>query len=304
MHSPIYIIGATSTGKSDFAVQLAERISGEVVSADSRQVYTELNLLSGKITPPEMRGVPHHMLSVTSLLDAPYTVSEYQKATSLVLENLEAKSKPAILCGGTGMYISSILHGHTYPEIPPNNTLREELSAKSAPELFELLQKADPVRAQNIDRHNKVRLVRALEIVTAIGTVPILQNSISYKQKNPPQIVQLVLPDEILKERIHRRIIARIEHGMIEELQTILHSGVSEEYLIKLGLECRYTLEYIKGIQTKEDYIKILFQKTWQYARRQRTWFRQYTGVVYVDPQDEAMREQVLRDYIKNTLKE
>src|SRR5258708_296896 len=164
----IAIVGPTASGKSTLAVNLAREFNGEVISADSRQVYKGIDIGTGKITKREMRGVLHYLLDVASQ-ESTFTVAQFQKLGMQAIKKILAKGKLPIICGGAGFYIDSLLYDYALPSIPPNAALRKKLEKRSAAKLFRELKKPDPVRAKNIDRFNKRRLVRALEIVYATG---------------------------------------------------------------------------------------------------------------------------------------
>ena len=167
----IIILGQTSTGKSDFAVEIAKQVNGEIISADSRQVYIGMDLGTGKITKKEMRGVPHHLLDILSP-NKTFTVNDFQKIANKKIEEIIKKGKVPIICGGTGFYIDAVVDGTVFPNVPPNKKLREELSKKSSEELLKILIKLDKDRAENIDINNGVRLIRAIEIAKSLGSVP------------------------------------------------------------------------------------------------------------------------------------
>ncbi len=160
----IVIPGPTASGKSNLAVKLAKKFNGEIISADSRQVYKGLDIGSGKITKKEMRGVPHYLLDVASPKRT-FTVSQYQKLAKKALEKILAKNKLPIVCGGTGFYIDALIYNYNLPAIPPQPKLRKQLEQKSTEELFEQLKKIDLKRAENIDKNNRRRIIRALEII-------------------------------------------------------------------------------------------------------------------------------------------
>lgn len=284
----IVVYGPTSSGKSDYAVKIALEIGkdkAEIISADSRQVYTELNLLSGKITETEMSGIPHHMLSITSVAND-YSASDYANdAYKIVLEIL-AKGKTPIICGGTGFYIQALinkLNNTTLPEVPPNKILREKLIKLSAEELFEILKKKDKVRAKNIDAKNKVRLIRALEIIEALGKVPKInqQGSTSIKKSEYNfEYIGLDLDDQVLKEKITKRLAERISDGMLDEAKKV-YKLIGSEKMKNLGLECKYTALFIEGEITQDELKSQLATKIWQYAKRQRTWFKAKIKIKY-----------------------
>src|SRR3989344_5936444 len=171
----VVILGPTASGKSDLAVILAKKYNGEVISADSRQVYKGLDIGTGKITKGEMRGVRHHLLDVANPRKQ-FTASDFVRLTNLTVVKIVNENKLPIICGGTGFYIDAILGDKQIPEVPPNDKLRKELEKKSTEELFKMLKKLDPERAENIDSKNPRRLVRAIEICNKLGKVPSLQN--------------------------------------------------------------------------------------------------------------------------------
>ena len=186
----LVILGPTATGKSDIAVHLAKKFDGEVVSADSRQVYRGLDIGSGKITKHEMKGVTHHMLNVVSPKNT-YTAARFAYDANRIVEKILSKKKLPIIVGGTGMYIDALVDGVMFPEVPPNPLLRKKFEKKSTEDLFRLLKKKDSVRAKTIDKHNRRRLIRALEIVALLGKVP------SQKKKSifTPLHIGLLLSD-------------------------------------------------------------------------------------------------------------
>jgi tRNA dimethylallyltransferase len=276
----IVILGQTSTGKSDFAVSLAKRVNGEIISADSRQVYKGLNLLSGKITKKEMGGVPHHLLDVVSAKKV-FSVAEFQKKAAKAIDQILKKKKIPILVGGTGFYIDAVVSGQVLPEVPPNLALRKKSQNMTLSNLVKKLYKLDPERAKTIDQNNKVRLIRAIEIAAALGKVP------EIKQKDSPyEIIKigLTLPDEVLKKKIHARLLKRIQQGMLKEAKKLHDSGVSWKRMNELGLEARFAAHYLQGKLSKADMLSQLETAIWHYAKRQKTWFKRDSTIRWVDP--------------------
>ena len=266
----VVVVGPTASGKSGFAVKLAKKIKGEVISADSRQVYKGLNIGTGKITKKEMMGIPHHLLDVVSPKRI-FTVTQYRKLTLKAIQDIWKRGNTPILCGGTGFYIQSVIDGINIPNVKPNSKLRRELNKESAEELFQQLKKKDPERARTIDARNKVRLVRALEIVDSLGSVPMLK-------KNPIKSTVLMIGikrggDE-LKKLIHNRLIKRLKNGMVEEVQKLHSNGLSWDRLHDLGLEYRYIALLLQKRITKKELVEILEREIRHYAKRQMTWFK------------------------------
>lgn len=283
----IVILGPTASGKSDLAVFLAKTFNGEVVSADSRQVYKGLDIGTGKITKREMNGVPHHLLDVVSP-KRHFSVAEYEKRARKKIEVIIKKKKIPFLVGGSGMYIDAVLYGAPYPEVPPNPALRAHLEKKSADELFLMLMKKDSRRARTIDRHNKRRLIRALEIIRAT-------------KKVIPELVKIPRYDALiigikkskteLKKRIKTRLETRLAHGMVKEVKALLQKGVSHARLMELGLEYRFLSKYIQGLLTRNEMKEQLFHAINQYAKRQMTWFRQYRAIAWIQNRNDAMKK-------------
>jgi tRNA dimethylallyltransferase len=287
MQKIIIILGPTASGKSDLAVRLAHKIGGEIISADSRQVYTGLNIGSGKITKKEMMGIPHYCLDIANPKKQ-YSVAAYEKAARHAIKKILHGKKIPIIVGGSGMYIDAILYGAPYPEVPPNPSFRKKLEKKSAAALFSMLQKKDPVRASSIDRYNLRRLIRALEIIAATKKPipPLIKN---------PRYEALFLgtykSPKNLTSRINRRLRTRIAGGMIQEVKKLLRGGVSHARLFELGLEYRFISEYIRNGELKKEMIKNLSRAILQYSKRQATWFRQYPQTVWIQNREEAFRE-------------
>lgn len=282
----IVILGQTATGKSDFAVEVAKKINAEVISADSRQVYKGMDLGTGKITKKEMKGVPHHLLDVVSPAKKIFSVNDFQKLTNKKIKEIIGKNKIPIICGGTGFYIDSVVNGNIFPEVPPNKKLREELSKKTAPQLFTMLEKLDTDRAKSIDANNKVRLIRAIEIAKALGKVPSLSTRSNLGENNFEVLkIGITFPPEIIKERIYRRLIARIKIGMIKEIKDLHEKEkVSWKKLESFGLEYRHVALYLQGKLTKEEMIEKLNSQIWHFAKRQKTWFKRDRDIIWINP--------------------
>ncbi len=289
MKKVLVILGPTATGKSDIAVKLAKKFNGEVISADSRQIYTGLNIGTGKITKKEMLGIPHHMLDIVSPKKV-FTVSEWKNKTEKIIEDILSRRKLPIICGGTGMYIQSIVDNVVYPEVGPNKKLREKLEKKSLEALTEMLRKMDPERAETIDTHNKVRLIRAIEIATELGRVPLPQFAVSQYEFLQ---IGLKLPDETLKKKIQTRLISRIQKGMLREAKNLHTQGVSWKRMRELGLEYGRMADFLEKKISKIDMVSQLETDIWRYAKRQMTWFKRDQRIQWHAPQFSAIQKTV-----------
>ncbi|MEK7091371.1 MAG: tRNA (adenosine(37)-N6)-dimethylallyltransferase MiaA [Patescibacteria group bacterium] len=282
----IILLGPTASGKSDLAVKLAKRFGGEVISADSRQVYRGLNIGAGKITKKEMLGTPHHLLDVADSKRV-FTVTQYQKLAKQAIQEILGRGHLPIICGGTGFYLETLAFDKILPEVKPNLKLRKILEKETVEKLWQKLQKLDPDRATKIDPYNKVRLVRAIEIATELGAVPPLP-----KLDSPYDCLWLGLKpnDQKLAQNIHRRLLKRLQQGLVAEVRKLQQAGVSWKRLDDLGLEYRYVAQFLQNRLDKTEMLKQLESAIWQFARRQMTWFRHLPEIKWLKNQSEASK--------------
>ena len=277
----LVILGPTASGKSDLAVALAKKYNGEVISADSRQVYKGLDIGSGKITKTEMKGVPHHLLDVARL-STTFSVSNFQKKAKKAIAEIKSRGKLPIICGGTGFYIQSIVDNTIFPEVKPNKKLRAELATYSTDKLFKTLQKLDPDRAKTIEKQNPVRLIRAIEIAKALGKVPPPQ--INTDTENFIQIGLKISPEK-LQENIVKRLDKRLKKGMLKEAEKLHKDGLSWKRMEALGLEYRNMALFLQNKISKEEMTEKIKNESWQYAKRQMTWFKRDPRIKWATPE-------------------
>ncbi len=279
----IVILGQTSTGKTALSVKIAKKFSGEIISADSRQVYKGLDIGTGKITRREMRGIPHHLLDMVSPKKV-FTVAEYQKKAIYAMAEIAKNGKIPIVVGGTGFYIDSVTKGIIFPEVAPNTKLRKTLSKKSTQELFKVLENLDKARAKNIDKNNKVRLIRAIEIAKALGKVP------SITEATPPYEfvkIGLVLPPLELQKKIEKRTKKMFKAGLLNEIKKLKKIGVSQKRLQEFGFEYNNPI-----------YEKVIIE-TINYAKRQMTWFKRDKEIKWFSPLEYKKIEKYLKQKLK-----
>lgn len=279
----VVILGPTATGKSDFAVDLAKQFGGEIISADSRQVYKGLDLGTGKITKREMRGVPHHLLDVAPGSRV-FTASDYARCTKIAIKKIIKRGKLPIICGGTGFYIAAALEKQSLAPVPPNTALRKKLLKKSAAELFLILKKMDPERARTIDPKNAHRLIRAIEIAKAIGKSPARNREEEYDALK----IGLNFPLETLKKRIDLRLKKRLKLGLIKEVARLHENGLSFRRMEALGLEYRYISRHLRGMLTRKQMEEELSREIFKFAKRQNTWFKKDKSIHWVKNIKEA----------------
>ncbi|MHB1118285.1 MAG: tRNA (adenosine(37)-N6)-dimethylallyltransferase MiaA [Minisyncoccota bacterium] len=280
----IAVVGPTASGKTDLAVEIARRVGGEVISADSRQIYTGLNLGTGKATRREMCRVPHHLLDVASPKRT-VSVVQYERLAARAIRDILKRNKIPILCGGTGLYIDAILTNTSFPAVKPNASLRRELTKFSTEELFKKLHTLDPNRAANIDARNPHRLIRAIEVATTLGKVP--ARAIA-QPRYDALIIGLTLPREELGGRIHARLLARMRRGMIAEVTQLHAEGLSWKRMEALGLEYRFLARFLQGKLSKEEMLCSLETAIRQYAKRQMVWFKRNKDIKWFRPGDSS----------------
>ncbi len=277
LHKVIVIVGPTASGKSDLAVHLAKQIGGEIISADSRQVYKGLNIGSGKITQKEMGGVRHHMLDVANPRKV-YSVEQYAKEAKKAVAEIIARKRVPIIAGGTGFYIEALIEGTSLPEVPPDKALREKLAKKTTEQLFTMLSKLDKTRAKSVDKKNRVRLIRAIEIAEKLGKVPKRKS----KKNFDAYYIGVATNTEMLKAKIAKRLKARMKAGMLAEAKLLHKQGLSWKRMRELGLEYRFMAEYLTGKMSKQEMLEKLEIAINQYAKRQMTWFKRNKEIQWV----------------------
>ncbi|OGD69113.1 tRNA (adenosine(37)-N6)-dimethylallyltransferase MiaA [Candidatus Campbellbacteria bacterium RIFCSPLOWO2_02_FULL_35_11] len=287
----IVVLGPTSSGKSDLAVDLARKFDGEIISADSRQVYKGLDIGSGKITKKEMKNITHYLLDVIDPKKT-FTVAQFKKKSDKTIKDILKREKIPIIAGGTGFYIQAVVDNIVLPEVKPNLKLRKELAKKSADELAEILKKLDKRRSGEIDLKNPRRLIRAIEIATALGNVPKLPEARPLAEYEVLQI-GIKTDDEVLKERIAKRFEKRVKAGIVKEAEELHKEGLSWKRMNEIGLAHKYIALYLQGKIKKQEMIENSVKEEWRYAKRQKTWFKRDKRILWfsLDEKENIFKE-------------
>jgi tRNA dimethylallyltransferase len=295
----IVIVGPTSSGKSEWAVALAQKLNGEVISADARQVYRGLNIGTGKITEREKQGINHHLLDVANP-HRKFSASDFKRLGEKAITKIRKKNRLPIIAGGTGFYIDVLLDRIPLPAIKPNAKLRQSLEKLDTKELYNQLNKLDPRRAKTIDRHNRPRLIRAIEIAKELGQVP----TIKIKKTDDQKVLWLGIKTnhQELKEKISNRLKKRLRQGLIAEVknlrQPIVGRGLSNKRLWALGLEYRYINLYLENQLSKTEMLSKLEQEIIKYAKRQMTWFKANQQINWAEDYQSA--EKLVKHFLEN----
>jgi len=272
MKTLITVLGPTACGKTVFAAHLAHALDGEILSADSRQIYQQMDIGTGKdLTEYTIRGrhIPYHLIDIREPGDK-YTLFDYQHDFHTAFADILSRGRRPILCGGTGLYIESVLKGYNLPDVPVNPALRQALEEKSIDELTQLLQGYRPLH-NTTDTDTRKRAIRAIEIADYES------KQASSVCRFPPvesTILGLHIGRELRREKITSRLKSRIREGMIEEVKQIIDSGVSPDDLIYYGLEYKFVTLHVVGILSYEEMFRQLEIAIHQFAKRQMTWFR------------------------------
>lgn len=267
----IVILGPTASGKTQKAVALARSIKGEIISADSRQLYKRMDIGTGKDLE-DYNGVPYHMIDICEP-GYKYNLYEYLRDANACLEQLEQQHVPAIVCGGTGLYIESLLNGLQLPEVPENKKLRQALENKSLTELTQILSGMKTLH-NTTDIDTAKRAIRAIEIQVYYKEHPEVQMSLTPQRNRPALIIGLDIDRDTRRHRITERLNKRLQDGMAEEIRRLLSEGIPAEDLEYYGLEYKFVTQYVSGKITFEEMKNRLEIAIHQFAKRQMTWFR------------------------------
>jgi tRNA dimethylallyltransferase len=289
----IVILGPTASGKTELAIKLAKEFNGEIVNADSRQVYKGMDIGTAKPTKKEMEGIPHHLLDVASP-KRKFTVAQYRKLALKSIEKIQKRKKIPFLVGGTWFYIKAVVDGIVIPEVPPDWKLRRKLEKKSPKELYKILKKLDPKRAKTIEKENKRRLIRAIEICKKLKKVPPLKFS-----PLPYSVLMIGIEKSKteLEERIKKRFFDWLKRGLILEVIKLRKMGISFKRIEEFGMHYREIAKYLQGKISESEMIENSIKGIKNYAKRQINWFKKDKRVNWVKNYKGA--EKLVKKYLK-----
>ncbi|MDD5040168.1 MAG: tRNA (adenosine(37)-N6)-dimethylallyltransferase MiaA [Patescibacteria group bacterium] len=280
----IAIVGPNASGKTALAIKLAKRFNGEIISADSRQVFRGMDIGTGKATKAERQAAQHYLLDVASPRSE-FNVVHFKRTALKAIRHIHARDKLPFLVGGTGFWISAITDGVDFPNVKPNKTLRARLGKRTPAQLYAILKKLDPQRAKTIDCNNPYRLIRAIEIIQAT------KRPIKKIKKNPPFNVLFLGAKRSRKElynRIDKRLRSRMRQGLIAEVRNLHENGISWKRLYDFGLEYRYVSLFLQAKLTKSAMLEQLSIAIKHYAKRQMTWFQRNKRIGWIASERQA----------------
>lgn len=310
MKKPLIVLtGPTAVGKTSLSISLAKAVNGEIISADSMQVYKGMDIGSAKIRKEEMQGVTHYLVDILEP-EEEFHIVKFQELAKAAMEEIYAKGKIPILVGGTGFYIQAVTRDIDFTQAEQETSYREELEQlakeKGTEYLHEKLREVDPKSAENIHANNVKRVIRALEFYHQNGT-PISEHNEEQKQQTSPYNLAyfvLIAPREILYERIDRRVDQMMEEGLLEEVKSLRERGCHRGMVSMQGLGYKEILAYLEGEYPLEEAVRILKRDTRHFAKRQLTWFRREQDVIWVDKEQFHWNEAEILEYMMSVLKE
>ena len=293
----IVVAGPTASGKTALSVALCEKFNGEVVSADSMQIYKGLDVSSAKPTREEMRGIPHHMMSCIER-DVSFSVADYCKAASQIISDINSRGKLPVLVGGTGLYISSLLENVEFSGEGADTSFREKMRERAEKEgnqaLLDELKKIDPEAAQKLHPNNLGRIIRALEVYELTGKTLTEHNRLSKLRPSPydAKVIYLTVRDrQFLYDRINKRVDEMLENGMLEEAENF---DDSPDSTASKAIGPKELKPYFDGILSFEEAVENVKRETRRYAKRQMTWFNRYDDYIRVHIDDFASFDEML----------
>jgi len=284
----IVILGPTATGKSNLAINLAKKFNCEIVSADSRQIYKGMDIGTGKVTEKETKGIKHHLLSIIEP-NKSFSSAEFKELATKAIKDIYKRGKTPILAGGSPFYIYPVAEGWVFPKTKVNKELRQKLNQKTTEEVYSILLKLDKEKAKNIDKNNKRRMIRTIEIISQFGKVPSIK-------KNPIfncLFIGLNLSKKDLKGRIDKRVNKMIESGLEKEVKRLIKKYGWTPSLQSIGYQ--EWKEYFNGKKSKEKVIEEIKTHSLQLAKRQMTWFKKDKRINWITSQKQA--EQLIRRF-------
>lgn len=310
MKKPLIILtGPTAVGKTKASIGLAKALGGEIISADSMQIYKHMDIGSAKIRPEEMDGIPHYLIDELEP-DEEFHVVRFQQMAKEALNKIYAKEKIPIVVGGTGFYIQALLYDIDFTESNEDasyrNSLEEIATTKGAEYLHAMLREVDPESADSIHANNVKRVIRALEFYHQTGEKISNHNEQEHQKESPYDFCYFVLNDDrnLLYDRINKRIDLMLEDGLVEEVKRLKDSGYTKDMVSMQGLGYKEILDYLNGECSLEDAIYILKRDTRHFAKRQLTWFRRERDVIWMDKNDFDHDEEKLLDAILKIIRE
>ncbi|MDK2562060.1 tRNA (adenosine(37)-N6)-dimethylallyltransferase MiaA [Romboutsia sedimentorum] len=300
----IILTGPTAVGKTELSIKLAKYLNAEIISADSMQIYQYMDIGSAKVTNDEMSGVPHYLIDEVKP-DYSFSVSEFQDRANNYIEKITEKGKTALVTGGTGLYLNSIIYNMDFAKSDANNELREnltlELQEYGIDYMHEKLRALDEDSANRIHKNNTKRVIRALEVCLSGEKMNDFSNDLKFNEKYNPIIIVLNREREHLYQRINKRVDIMMDGGLVDEVKKLLSLGYTKDMISMQGIGYKEIIKYLDGEYSIDEAVEIIKRDSRRYAKRQLTWFRRYNSAKWFNL-DEYSDKKVLEKEIFNTI--
>lgn len=296
------LVGPTAIGKTDLSIKLAQRMNGEIISADSMQIYKYMNIGSAKVTKEEMQEVPHHLID-NVYPNEDFTVANYKNHATTLISNINKKGKLPIIAGGTGLYINSIVYDLQFTEVPPSESIRNQLELLSNEDLYKELENVDNTSADKLNVNDRKRVIRALEIYKSTGKTMSEYNK-DFRMENQDYnlvMIGLNMDRARLYDRINRRVDIMINSGLIDEVKGLLEMGYNKNLVSMQGIGYKEIIMYLEEEISLDESIELIKQKSRNYAKRQLTWFRRDERIKWMNLDEYSDLEQLSKDIIQYT---
>ena len=300
----IILTGPTAVGKTELSIKLAKSLNAEIISADSMQIYQYMDIGSAKVTNDEMNGVPHYLIDEVKP-DYSFSVSEFQDRANNYIEKITEKGKTALVTGGTGLYLNSLIYNMDFAKSDANNELREkltlELQEHGIDYMHEKLKSLDEDSANRIHKNNTKRVIRALEVCLSGEKMNDFSNDLKFNEKYNPIIIVLNREREHLYQRINKRVEIMMDGGLVDEVKKLLSLGYTKDMISMQGIGYKEIIKYLEGEYSLDEAVEIIKRDSRRYAKRQLTWFRRYNSAKWFNL-DEYSDKEVLEKEIFNTI--
>lgn len=293
----VVVAGPTASGKTRLAIEIAKRFNGEIVGADSMQIYKYMDIGTAKPTAEERAEVPHHMIDFLEP-DAPYSVAEYTEDAHKVIAEIASRGKLPVMCGGTGLYINSVVDDVTFGDFETDYALREELQktaeAEGAQKLLEMLAEFDSESAQRLHPNNIRRIIRAIEFYKVTGTTISAHQKMTKERESryEPIMLSIAWDRQELYERINKRVDIMLEEGLFDEVRSMMERGYTKQLNSMQGIGYKEVMDCINGLMTYDEAVELIKQSSRRYAKRQLTWFRRDARINWVNAEN-AVEEAI-----------
>ncbi|MFC1559690.1 tRNA (adenosine(37)-N6)-dimethylallyltransferase MiaA [Candidatus Margulisiibacteriota bacterium] len=298
LNNIIIIFGPTAVGKTDVSIKLAKKLNGEIISADSMQVYKGMDIGTAKPAKDEMKGIPHHLIDIRDPNEA-WSVSDFISGCKKLTQEIIERGKLPIIVGGTGFYLNALIEGFSFPELKANKEIRERLSDEAKDQgslhLHEKLKKIDPKTAERLHHNDTKRMIRALEIYELTGKP---MSELESKGDTLPYEVTLIglnMDRKELYKKIEDRVDKMLEAGLIEEVKGLLDKGYDKHLTSMEALGYKETIDHIRGKYDQKAYVELLKKNTRNFAKRQLTWFRRFKNAAWFDVNKDFSIDKILK---------